>query len=116
MFDVTAAFDFETLPHISLAVFPVWGKLAPDQDDSRGWVFKQKDDKDHEFGGVSCVEPLYGLRTLRQLYEKDDPDYTGKYTTPTLWDAKTEKIVNTESSEIIRFLNNQFNEFAKNLK
>lgn len=30
---------------------------------------------------------------------------------PTLWDKKTETIVNNESSEIIRMLNNAFNDF-----
>lgn len=34
-----------------------------------------------------------------------------RYTVPVLWDIKTKKIVNNESSEIIRILNNAFNEF-----
>ena len=44
---------------------------------------------------------------MRELYEKDTPDYDFKYTVPVLWDAKHEKIVNNESSEILRFLNNE---------
>ena len=37
-----------------------------------------------------------------------------KPTVPVLWDKKTRTIVNNESSEIIRMLNDEFNEFAKN--
>jgi putative glutathione S-transferase len=33
---------------------------------------------------------------------------------PVLWDKKTGVIVNNESSEIIRMLNSEFNEFATN--
>tara|TARA_R110002003_G_scaffold1562_1_gene23213 strand:- start:1174 stop:1311 length:138 start_codon:yes stop_codon:yes gene_type:complete len=33
-------------------------------------------------------EPLYGFRNLRQLYEKADPEYDGRYLVPTLWDKK----------------------------
>ena len=33
-------------------------------------------------------EPLYGFTNLRQLYEKADPKYEGRYLVPTLWDKK----------------------------
>ena len=36
------------------------------------------------------------------------------YSVPVLWDKKTRTIVNTESAEIMRFLNSGFNAFAKN--
>ena len=35
-------------------------------------------------------------------------------TVPTLWDRKTQTIVNNESAEIIRMLNTEFDEFAEN--
>ena len=35
-----------------------------------------------------------------------------KYTTPVLWDKKTETIVNNESSEIARMFNSAFNAFV----
>ena len=38
-----------------------------------------------------------------------NPAYTGKVTVPTLWDKKTKRIVNNESSEIIRMFNTEFN-------
>ena len=33
---------------------------------------------------------------------------------PVFWDKKTSTIVNNESSEILRFLNSEFNDFASN--
>lgn len=89
-------------------VHPVWGTISETGDKS--WVFGENGEK---FGDVDVSEPLYGLRNMRELYEKDTPDYDFKYTVPVLWDAKHEKIVNNESSEILRFLNNEFNDFAK---
>lgn len=38
-----------------------------------------------------------------------DPQYSGRFTVPMLWDKKTNTIVNNESSEIIRMLNTEFN-------
>ena len=35
---------------------------------------------------------------------------------PVFWDKKTGSIVNNESSEILRFLNSEFNDFAQNPK
>ena len=39
-------------------------------------------------------------------------DYTGRVTVPVLWDVKTGRIVNNESSEIVRMLNREFDSFA----
>ena len=48
------------------------------------------------------------FRYLHEAYTASDPHYTGKVTVPTLWDKKTGRIVNNESSEIIRMLNSEF--------
>lgn len=56
---------------------------------------------------------LYGLQYLYQVYLKAKPDYTGRVTVPILWDKETETIVNNESSEIIRMLNSEFNQFTE---
>lgn len=68
-----------------------------------GWLFTGKN-------GSSDRDPLYGFVGLKQLYLKADPDYVGRYTVPTLWDKKTETIVNNESAEIIRMLYTEFDD------
>lgn len=56
--------------------------------------------------------PVDGIRYLHELYAADRFDYSGRVTVPVLWDNKTRRIVNNESSEIIRILNSAFNEFS----
>jgi putative glutathione S-transferase len=34
-------------------------------------------------------EPLYGFTNIRQLYEKADPGYEGRYLVPALWDKQS---------------------------
>ncbi|GAA5944521.1 hypothetical protein JCM1841_007048 [Sporobolomyces salmonicolor] len=65
-----------------------------------------------ENDGVKDVipDPLYNAKFLRELYFKVNPDYSGRFTVPIVWDKKTETIVNNESSEIVRFMNTAFNE------
>jgi putative glutathione S-transferase len=50
--------------------------------------------------------------TLKDLYRLSQAGYRGKATVPVLWDAWENKIINNESSEIIKILNGQFNDFA----
>lgn len=59
-------------------------------------------------------EPLFGYTSMRDLYFKASPDYSGRFTVPVLWDTKEGTIVNNESSEIIVMLNGLFNDHAKN--
>lgn len=68
---------------------------------SEGWLFTGTN-------GSADKDPLYGFHNLKQLYLKADPEYSGRYTVPTLWDKKLETIVNNESSEIIRMLYSEF--------
>jgi putative glutathione S-transferase len=51
---------------------------------------------------------------LHEAYTATDKNYTGKVTVPTLWDRKSGRIVNNESSEIIRMLNSEFNTITDN--
>ena len=39
-----------------------------------------------------------------------DPEFSGRFTVPVLYDTKTEQIVNNESSEIIRMFYTEFND------
>ena len=73
----------------------------------QGWMF----DDDPAF--PDCTpDTVNGFRYLHQAYTASDPRYTGKVTVPTLWDSKTRRIVNNESSEIIRMLNSEFEDIA----
>lgn len=64
---------------------------------SEGWAF-------------SAVLPdrLNGCSHLHQLYTRTQPGYTGRVTVPVLWDAHSGRIVNNESSDIMRMLNGEF--------
>jgi len=69
----------------------------------QGWTFEA----DPAF--PDCTpDKVNGFRYLHQAYAAAEPRYTGKVTVPTLWDKKTRRIVNNESSEIIRMLNSEF--------
>ena len=50
---------------------------------------------------------------LHELYARAKPGYTGRVTVPVLWDEKEKRIVNNESSEIIRMLNREFDALAR---
>ena len=53
-------------------------------------------------------DDVNGARYLREIYTLADPGYTGRVTTPVLWDGERETIVNNESREIIRMLDHEF--------
>ena len=57
-------------------------------------------------------DTINGCEYMREVYFLADKDYKGRFTVPVLWDKKTKTIVNNESSEIIRMLNSEFNEFC----
>ncbi|WP_428776597.1 glutathione S-transferase C-terminal domain-containing protein [Vibrio sp.] len=61
----------------------------------------------------SQSDPLYGTEYLYELYQRAMPDYTGQITVPVLWDKHRETIVNNESSDIVRMLNNGFGRLAE---
>jgi putative glutathione S-transferase len=72
-----------------------------DQPKSEGWAYSR---------GIDDLEPcLDGVFRLYQVYAATDPNYSGKVTVPTLWDRQRRRIVNNESSEIIRMFNAAFN-------
>jgi putative glutathione S-transferase len=45
-----------------------------------------------------------GIRYLHELYARTKPAYTGRVSVPVLWDEQEGRIVNNESSEIIRMM------------
>ena len=68
--------------------------------DERGWAFRD--------GPGHSTDPINGFEFLSEAYLRTDPGYDKRVTVPVLWDKKTARIVNNESSEIIRMLNSAF--------
>ena len=76
---------------------------------TNGWPFRRDDDEESIFPAAD-PDPLYHSAHVKDLYFRADPDYSGRFTVPVLWDKKLKTIVNNESSEIIRIFNEGFNE------
>ncbi|KAF9446481.1 glutathione S-transferase [Macrolepiota fuliginosa MF-IS2] len=69
-----------------------------------GWPFANID----PFPGADA-DTVNNAAHVKDLYLGVQPDYTGRFTVPVLWDKKHKTIVNNESSEIIRLFNTAFN-------
>jgi putative glutathione S-transferase len=68
--------------------------------DERGWAFTGERFADGP--GGEYVDRLHGWEFMAEGYRLSDPDFDARITLPVLWDTETERIVNNESSEIIR--------------
>lgn len=62
-------------------------------------------------GGAS--DPINDATHLHQIYARAKPDYTGRVTTPVLWDKQTKTIATNDSPALMRLFNSEFNAFAK---
>ena len=73
-------------------------------------TFQEPGGQSWSFGAEGHIVPGTDrrVRWLHELYTIGDPSCTTRVTVPTLWDAKTRRIVNNESSEIIRMFNTAF--------
>ncbi|MCP2020515.1 UNVERIFIED_ORG: putative glutathione S-transferase [Pseudomonas reinekei] len=71
-----------------------------------GWTF------DKALG--STGDKLDHFDFMHQRYTADTADYTGRVTVPVLWDKQRKRIVNNESSEIIRMFNGAFDDLTGN--
>ena len=67
----------------------------------RGWLFTADE-----------PDPINGFEYLAEAYKLSEPGFDGRVTVPLLWDRKQNTAVNNESSEVIRMLNSEFNEWA----
>ncbi|EFA79998.1 hypothetical protein PPL_06819 [Heterostelium album PN500] len=71
-------------------------------DDELGWQFSE-----------SYPDHVNGFSSIPDLYKKSgNPEYTGRFTVPLLWDKQSSTIVNNESPDLLRILNNSFNQFV----
>jgi len=102
-------------------VHPTWQRTRPENpnDTHHGWCFLENTNLAlHSPSGMGsfvvegCTnDPINGVKFIRDLYVLNN-DILGKYSVPILWDKTTNTIVNNESSEIIRMINSEFNEFT----
>jgi putative glutathione S-transferase len=80
--------------------------LAPFRDE-RGWAFTgegftvEPAHSPQAWAG-EYVDRLHGWSFMSEAYRVSDPDFKGRITVPVLWDTETARIVNNESSDIIR--------------
>lgn len=65
-----------------------------------GWTFEPEEDV--------VADPVIVANYLYEVYTHVEPEYSGRVTVPVLYDLKQDKIVNNESSEIMRMLNSAF--------
>ena len=77
--------------------------LESDLPKGEGWAYSR---------GFDDLAPKGGVFHVHQVYTAARPDYTGRATVPLLWDREKRTIVNNKSSEIIRMLNAEFDEFG----
>ena len=77
--------------------------LQSDLPKGQGWAYSR---------GFDDLRPIDGVFHVHQVYSAARPGFTGRATVPVLWDRETRTIVNNESSEIIRMLNSEFEEFG----
>ncbi len=69
-----------------------------------GWTFEPDE-------GV-IPDPVAQADYLYEVYTHVDPTYSGRVTVPVLYDLKQDKIVNNESSDIMRMLNSAFDDIG----
>jgi glutathionyl-hydroquinone reductase len=75
--------------------------LAPFRDE-RGWAFSGERFEDGP--GGEYTDALHGWAFMSEAYSVSDPSFQGRITVPVLWDTHTERIVNNESSDIVRMM------------
>ena len=80
---------------------------------THSWAKFDPTDYLNEYYADIGPENLALLRFLAEAYLATDPGFDGRVTVPALWDKKTGRIVNNESSEIIRMLNSEFDAWGR---
>jgi glutathionyl-hydroquinone reductase len=112
--------------HVGVSVtHPSFARTRPeDPDDTHvGWMFRAPGDAPLVAATgrrVPCddalvPDPYYHSHSVRDLYAQTTDGVVAKrFTVPVWWDTQTKRVVNNESSEILRFVNDAFNHLATN--
>jgi glutathionyl-hydroquinone reductase len=66
--------------------------------DARGWAFT----------GGEYADPVNGWSYLSEAYAATDPAFAGRVSVPVLWDRAAGRIVNNESADLLRILQEDF--------
>lgn len=73
--------------------------------DERGWAFRD--------GPGHGPDLVNGFQFLSEAYLRTDPDYTGRYTVPCVWDRTTERLVTNNFPDITIDMETQFASFGR---
>jgi putative glutathione S-transferase len=73
--------------------------------DERGWAFRD--------GPGYSSDPVNGFQFLSEAYLLTDPDYTGRYTVPCLWDRVTRRLVTNNYPDLTIDFETQFGAFQR---
>jgi putative glutathione S-transferase len=73
--------------------------------DARGWAFRDGPGYSHD--------PVNGFAFLSEAYLRSDPDYTGRYTVPCIWDRVTGRLVTNNYPDITIDFETQFKKFQR---
>jgi putative glutathione S-transferase len=76
--------------------------------DQRGWAFRDGPGHSHD--------PVNGFAFLSEAYHASDPTFDGRVTVPVLWDKQTKRIVSNSDDDLLRMLNSEFRDFARQLR
>mmetsp|Transcript_3863 Transcript_3863/g.7911 ORF Transcript_3863/g.7911 Transcript_3863/m.7911 type:complete len:329 (+) Transcript_3863:53-1039(+) len=87
----------------------------PFMGQEKGWTLGLPDGIDQAAllpAGNNGNDSAKRITALYEVYCMADSEYTGRASVPVLWDSQSGTIVNNESSDIVRFLCQEFDEFA----
>lgn len=91
--------DLHNLNNISVDIVdPVLGE--------KGWLFSPSK--------PGCTkDSVYGFDSLRKVYQKTSPGYSGSITVPLLIDTLGNKMISNESADIVEMMDGEFTESVK---
>ena len=73
--------------------------------DEKGWAFRE--------GEGHGPDPVCAFQYLSEAYLRTDPDYTGRFTVPCIWDRVTQRLVTNNYPDITIDFETQFTAFHK---